>query len=307
METLLAGVTLASLGLAAVMSLVAWRLIRAEKQRAAARVEALEALAFRSSGDVSSFVDDEEDGRADLPVNIGAPAAAHDWDAALGGADARETEERELGAGRIRDAGAVMPDHLFDEPRSASLGPAGRRWLTLATLGLTALAAWAVSSALRSPEVAAAVAASRTGNGIVILSAGTPLELLSLRHGSSSNGDFTVTGLVQNPTDGLDRNQVEAVVYLFDEQGRYFASGHAPLETPRLARGDESPFVVAIPNVSGVSRYRVAFREPGGGSIAHVDRRGQTPMGTTAGTLVDDLPLARPAVAPRPAPGTLAP
>ncbi len=46
MESLLIAVTVISLGLAVTMSVVAWTLLKAERQRAAARIEALEALAF---------------------------------------------------------------------------------------------------------------------------------------------------------------------------------------------------------------------------------------------------------------------
>ena len=46
MESLLIGVTVVSLGLAATMAVVAWTLLKAERQRSAARIEALEALAF---------------------------------------------------------------------------------------------------------------------------------------------------------------------------------------------------------------------------------------------------------------------
>ena len=46
MESLLIAVTVISLVLAVTMSVVAWTLLKAERQRAAARIEALEALAF---------------------------------------------------------------------------------------------------------------------------------------------------------------------------------------------------------------------------------------------------------------------
>src|SRR5262245_60625286 len=46
MEALLVAVTVISLGLAVTMSVVAWTLLKAERQRSAARIEALEALAF---------------------------------------------------------------------------------------------------------------------------------------------------------------------------------------------------------------------------------------------------------------------
>ena len=50
------------------------------------------------------------------------------------------------------------------------------------------------------------------------------------------------------------------------------ASGRAPLEFGSVARGDESPFKVTIPDVKDVGRYRVSFRSPAG-IVPHVDRR----------------------------------
>jgi hypothetical protein len=105
--------------------------------------------------------------------------------------------------------------------------------------------------------------------------------LLSLRHSTSGDATFVVTGLVQNPENGNPVNAVEAVVYLFDEAGRYFATGRAPLDTARLSPGEGSPFVVAVPGAAGVARYRVGFRESSGGSIIHVDRRGELLRGTS--------------------------
>jgi hypothetical protein len=82
---------------------------------------------------------------------------------------------------------------------------------------------------------------------------------------------LTVTGLVRNggssPTDRLI-----AVVFLFDRNGDFVASGRAPLEFVALAPGDESPFRVSVPAVGEVGRYRVSFRTEAGG-VRHVDRR----------------------------------
>jgi len=44
------------------------------------------------------------------------------------------------------------------------------------------------------------------------------------------------------------------------------------LEFGSVARGDESPFKVTIPDVKDVGRYRVSFRSPAG-IVPHVDRR----------------------------------
>ncbi|HQX83433.1 MAG TPA: hypothetical protein PKW63_16825, partial [Vicinamibacterales bacterium] len=109
-----------------------------------------------------------------------------------------------------------------------------------------------------------------------------PLELLSLSH-RLEDSDFVVTGLVQNPRDGRPAPPVMAVVYVFNAQGDYFASGKAALEFATLAPGAESPFVVRLPKVSGVNRFRVGFRSVDGAVVAHVDRRGQPIEGTTAG------------------------
>ena len=111
--------------------------------------------------------------------------------------------------------------------------------------------------------------------------AGAPLELLSLSH-RTEGGDFVVAGLVQNPVDGRPASSVMAVVYVFNAQGEYFASGKASLEFAPLAPGAESPFMVRLPKTSGVTRFRVGFRAQDGSVVAHVDRRGQPIGGTTS-------------------------
>ena len=128
-----------------------------------------------------------------------------------------------------------------------------------------------------------------------------PLELLSLKHGTDESGAFVVTGLVQNPIEGASLRDVVATVYLFDQQGRYFASGRARLDVAMLGAGEESPFVVKIPNAAAVGRYRVGFRLDDGGVVAHVDRRGQTPAGTSGDTIDDERgpSVATPAATPR--------
>jgi hypothetical protein len=96
------------------------------------------------------------------------------------------------------------------------------------------------------------------------------LELLSMRHDRASD-TLTVTGLVRNggtaPADHLI-----AVVFTFDHNGNFVASGRAPVEFVSLSPGDESPFRVSVPNVGDVGRYRVSFRTEAG-IVRHVDRR----------------------------------
>lgn len=122
------------------------------------------------------------------------------------------------------------------------------------------------------------------GPGIVEARAPSlPLDLLSLSHRVDA-GDLVVTGLIQNPRGGRPTPRVMAVVYVFNAQGEYTASGKAALDFVPLAPGAESPFVVRIPHVAGVTRFRIGFRADDGSVIAHVDRRGQPIDGTTAGT-----------------------
>ena len=84
---------------------------------------------------------------------------------------------------------------------------------------------------------------------------------------------LTVSGLVHNPAQGVAMNGVTAVVFAFDRTGAFIASGRSALDFSALAPGDESPFVVSVPYVTEVARYRVTFRS-GSGVVRHVDRRG---------------------------------
>src|SRR5882672_2378874 len=99
----------------------------------------------------------------------------------------------------------------------------------------------------------------------------SPLELLSMRY-QRQGTTLTVSGLVKNPAGGAAVNRVTAVVFAFDRNGAFVASGRAPLDFSALAPGDESPFVVNVPNVSDVAQYRVTFRS-GDGVVRHIDRR----------------------------------
>ena len=90
------------------------------------------------------------------------------------------------------------------------------------------------------------------------------------------DGAFTVTGLVQNPIDGRLARHMVAVVYLFDRDGNYFASGKATLDFTALQPGEESPFVVHIP---GVGRCQpIPGRIPFGGGRGRRARRSSGPV-----------------------------
>jgi hypothetical protein len=118
-----------------------------------------------------------------------------------------------------------------------------------------------------------------------------PLELLSLRHSQDEPGLFTVTGLVEAPAGVPPTPNVVAVVYLFDREGKYFASGTASLDISTLQPGEQSAFVVKIATTEDVSRYRIGFRSKDGRVVNHIDRRnagirdaGAATPGATKGT-----------------------
>jgi hypothetical protein len=169
-------------------------------------------------------------------------------------------------AAAIDEAGesavATGPEPLFDSGSRSAMQ--GRPLLKVAigfamAVGLIVLLA--MTSDRHDVATAQAPAAPPASSG---------LELLSMRH--TRAGDvLTVTGLVRNGGDAIG-DRLIAVVLAFDRRGDFVASGRAPLEFPVLARADESPFQVTIPNIDDVGRYRVSFRTEAG-VVRHVDRR----------------------------------
>jgi len=98
-----------------------------------------------------------------------------------------------------------------------------------------------------------------------------PLELVSMRH-TRDGRKLTVSGLVRNPPSGAPLTHIAAVVFAFDRSGSFVASGRAALDFTILEPGDESSFVVTVPDAADVGRYRVSFRTEAG-LLRHIDRR----------------------------------
>jgi hypothetical protein len=120
------------------------------------------------------------------------------------------------------------------------------------------------------------------GSALTVSSkAAAPLELISMRH--ERNGEtLTVTGLVRNPRNGRAIRQLTAVVFAFNRSGAFVTSGRAAVDFTTIDAGDESPFVVNIPGVTDIGRYRVSFRTDAG-VVRHVDGRGdQTRLASAA-------------------------
>jgi hypothetical protein len=184
---------------------------------------------------------------------------------------------------------ALVPEHEFpyrsgysDAGLFAATTPApvGTRWglMALVVVVFMTIGAGSVYGLYGSGQQISWPVASLSS----VAGAPSPLELVSLSHRRDPGGDFIVTGLVQNPVGGRPTNGLVAVVYLFDGEGQYFASGKSAIEVAALAPGDQSPFLIRLPNVTTVSRYRIGFRLVDGGVYAHVDRRGEPLVGTTA-------------------------
>lgn len=247
MDGLLIAVTVASLIVALVMSVIAWRVSNEEKQRAGARVAALVATA-QVQPDVTKAG----------PVHR---ATSRPWRTAPS-------------ADRIAD---VAGEEILDDVTPSPAGVA-------VTSGFLGTHAATPQTGTRQRHLAAAAvvlaillggfAWTRVAGGGGSASAAAtpmPLELLSLRH-EREGTQLSVTGLVRNPVSAAVVERVSAVVLLFDPQGSFVTSATAPIDFTTLAGGDESPFVVRMQAPASVARYRVSFRTDGG-SVTHVDRR----------------------------------
>lgn len=244
MDTLLLGITVVSLIVAFVMSVTAWRLVREEKQRSAARIAALSAAATDDAAPI------------DLPIveqKIEPPRAP--WKPAV-----VEVVEETPAAVKVSHASGFLgaaPQERDSGNRQKTLAAAAVVFFTFLAGGT----AWVMSA----PE----------GTSAVAVGPNSPLELVSLSH-SRQNEKLSVSGLVRNPVAGKPVERLSAVVFLFDRMGTFVTSSKAHVDFMRLGAGDESPFVVSIDAPATVSRYRVSFRTDAG-VVPHIDRRGESP------------------------------
>jgi hypothetical protein len=313
MDTMLIFVAGISLTLATGMAIVAWKLLRDSQRLSAARADALAALA--DSDEV--FDDAEPETEPDLPAfaadGIGAEGDAppgnspHVYNAPPAAAQTVESSTGEPGREGWSDRDLALGPSIEDLPMFGSTDPVrtGRRWVAIAA-ALAVIAGTAGATVIfRSTGIFSAVGAaamSDTGTTPVV----QPIELLSLNHTVDVDGSFIVTGLVRGPAATKTPTGLVAVVYLFDQKGRYFATGQAELERGWLAPGEQSGFVVRVATPSAVGRYRLGFRADGTGVMPHVDRResASAPLppagsGGPANVPGDGKTPARPVIRPR--------
>jgi len=275
METLLLGITVVSLVVAFVMSLAAWRLVRDEKQRSAARVAALSV-----AGD-----DTARPSAIGFEPRVEKPAARAPWAPApvvpFDSADSAPAKSASLRAAAEISGPPELPLNQpavsLAEPTvshaSGFLGAAevqrdhGSRQKSLAFAAVILFAAlsgglvWMMSG----PR----------GTTAVAMGPNAPLELISLSH-ARQDDKLAVSGLVRNPVAGHPVERLSAVVFLFDRTGTFVTSSRANVDFLNLGAGDESPFVVSLDAPATVARYRVSFRTDAG-VVPHVDRRTASP------------------------------
>jgi hypothetical protein len=247
MDTLLLGITVVSLGIALVMSVTAWRLMRDEKRRSAARIAALSAAAS-TDAQVSQF--------PELPLvePKGERITRAPWKPATPIVPELQPEPAVIHATGFLGAASVERDN------------GGRqRGLAIAAFVLFAMLSGGLVWMMSGPE----------GTSAVAVGPNAPLELVSLSH-ARQNEKLAVSGLVRNPVSGKAVERLSAVVFLFDRMGTFVTSSRAHVDFLKLGAGDESPFVVSIDAPATVSRYRVSFRTDDG-VVPHIDRRGESP------------------------------
>jgi len=276
--TFLLVVTLSSMVVALVMSMIAWRIAAEERRRSNARVAALaaeihapaaapRAVAVQTGGArrTEVVVRTEPPRVASFPP----PRPASRWN-----------DDLEL---RPVERASTSPD-LFavQETRSGSrlglvaaigaLVVAGGLALMIAFgRGLPAPAATAPRAEQAAPAEPAAPQTPAASAAPAAAAPVVPLELVALGHERGSDR-LTVRGVVRNPASGATVERLTAVVFAFDADGGFLASGRAIIEASALGPGGESTFVVSVPVAGAVGRYRVSFRTDNR-VVPHVDRR----------------------------------
>ncbi len=245
MDTFLLGITVVSLVVALVMSVKAWRLMRDEKQRSAARIAALSAAAADDAIEETFPEIQVAPARAKAPW---APAPVASF-------DSREKTDTSLSHATGFLGATVEERHTGG----------GQRSLAIAAVAVFVILSGGLVWIMSGPE----------GTTRVAVGPNSPLELVSLSH-LRQNQKLAVSGLVRNPASGTPVEKLSAVVFLFDRLGAFVSSSRAHVDFLKIGAGDESPFVVTLEAPATVSRYRVSFRTDDG-VVPHIDRRGESP------------------------------
>lgn len=196
-------------------------------------------------------------------------------------------DERRRSQARVETLAAAIQGESQRAARTFEVADLERGPAT--TIGSDLFAAAPPARGARRMALVAAVGVLVVGSGVAVavLSSGSetedaaisapvptanaPLELVALSHEREGNR-LTVRGVVRNP-DGVGSVEgLTAVVLVFNREGGFVGSSRTSIESPSLPSGAESGFVVAVPEVNDVGRYRVSFRTADH-VVPHVDRR----------------------------------
>jgi hypothetical protein len=263
-------VTLLSAALAAVMSVVAWRVAREERRRGEARILALAAEIHDDPARIPEPDNHPAIGiRAEPPRRAPAPQPAQasviPFVPATSAVDDLTLREPPVPAVPLRG-------DLFAAPDPSA--PSGVRFAAVAVGILAAATALALAVVLgagpRTARATPGAAPAATGADPL------PLELVALGH--DRDGDrLTVRGVVRNPAAGAPIARLVAIVFVFNRDGAFVTSARAPVEAAALRPGGESPFVVTMAGAGDISRYRVSFRT-NERVVPHIDKRDRSAM-----------------------------
>lgn len=265
MDSLMLGITVVSVVVAATAAAIAWRVTRAERARSAARVAALaaaagvEAARAHAVPDAPAAVHPVADAPAELPSTL------HEF------MPARKLAPHAAAPARDDAVGApVATGAMFGAPIADS-GSGHRQHGLLAAAAVVAVLIGGGSLIMfvsgRAPAATAATAQ-------------VPLELVALSH-ARIDGQLAVSGLVRNPAAGRGVDGLEAHVRVFDAAGIMIATRSAPVDAPAVAAGQDVPFTVTLGEATTAARYRVSFASRGT-MLAHVDKRTNLPAAVTA-------------------------
>ena len=253
-------VTVSSMVVAAIMSVIAWRLAAAERRRSEARIAALSAEihapALAGTGTRNGPRRAEIGLRAEPPrlTAVPQPRSPQRWDEDL----------------PLRPGDSAAAGELF---ATAHQGGAGRLPIVAAVVG--ALAALVLGAVLlrgrpADTRTTPATPPAATGDNRTV-AAVAPLELVALGH--ERDGDrLIVRGVIRNPPAASAIEALTAVVFVFNADGGFVTSARAAVDASALRAAGETAFAVTVPDAASVSRYRVSFRS-GDRIVPHVDRR----------------------------------
>ena len=256
MEVVLLTVTLASLATAIGTSVLAWRVMRAERLRSEARIASLAA---------DLGIDDRERFPMERPQPQVAPVSAPAFAAPVvppPAIDLSIADEPVAAEGMfaVRPRGRSVPRVVAGVGIAAAIVA-----LVIGTLVLTS--DQSTSAHARRPAAAAEAAPAAATTAAEV-----PLELIALGH-EREKDRLTVRGVVRGSASASS-NPLTAVVLLFNREGSEIGSGRAEVAPAGPGPAGERTFVIAVPSAGDVGRYRISFRSADH-VVPHVDRRAQ--------------------------------